>query len=125
MTDKHILLVDDEESVCVLMAYVIKTLGYEVEWFTEPPEALEHYKNNQENIIVLVTDLSMRGMTGVELVNKIIEINPKEGIVVVTGFFKANIKPLINTDSIIIINKPLKRNDLKEAIEKMIKIKGV
>lgn len=120
MSNKHILLVEDEVAMCELLAFIVESLGYNVKYFTYPPEALEYYKENHKDIILLMTDLSMYGLTGVELINEVLIINPNEGIVVVTGFFKSQVEHLIETDNCIIVQKPLKKPYLKKAIEKVI-----
>ena len=66
---KHILLVDDEKVFVESMAEVLRTRGFEVETATTGKQALAIVKSSDYDL--LVTDLSMPGMDGIELIRQV------------------------------------------------------
>jgi YesN/AraC family two-component response regulator len=79
-------------------------------------KALEIYKQN--HVDVLVTDLKMPGMNGIELIKKIKEIDSDKNCILLTGFYEDNITNDPETKSMIFryVMKPYKREDLKTVI---------
>ena len=61
---KSILLVDDEPDIVNLFKDLLKNRDYEVIGFTNPREALEHYKTNCAQYGLVISDIRMPGMTG-------------------------------------------------------------
>lgn len=79
------LVVDDEQELANLYKEFIMKLGYDVISFTNPAIALEHYKQSIGRYSLILTDLRMPGMSGIELANKIRESNSKVKIFLVTA----------------------------------------
>ena len=100
----NILVVDDEEYILEIMKELLSELGYTVTTFSSAPLALEHFKNNHYDIVL--TDLGMPDMNGLEMATKIKEINPKALVVMMSGW-GLNIDEK-STGNIIdyVINKP-------------------
>ena len=70
---QRILLVDDEPAVADIGARLLESLGYAVIVFTDPDEAAVHFLRAPEAVDVLVTDLTMPGMTGTLLAERLRE----------------------------------------------------
>jgi CheY-like chemotaxis protein len=85
---RHILHIDDEESLVVLTARILKRLGYQVTSFTDPGAALEAFRDHPASFDAVVTDVTMRRMTGFELVRAVWEIRPDMPVVVTSGDFR-------------------------------------
>lgn len=83
MSDKKILVVDDEEHICELLKDVFSKAGYSVFAAQNGTEAMEIFK--QENISTIFLDLKMQGMDGLELCNQMRIDNPIACIHAVTG----------------------------------------
>lgn len=81
----HILLVDDEEQVVKVTGKVIESLGYTVIGETSAVEAVKTFCNSPEKFDMLLTDLTMPELTGLELSEKIKKIRPDLPIVLFTG----------------------------------------
>lgn len=64
-----VLLVDDEVLVARLYARAVEAMGFEAQFAPNASEAIEYIENNPPNL--LITDLNMPGMTGLELANYI------------------------------------------------------
>lgn len=80
-----ILLVDDDLPVCRIVGSVLRTHGYKVIQVTDALEALSIFKERQGEIDLLLTDMSMPGMDGAELIREIQAIAPKLKIIVSSG----------------------------------------
>jgi PAS domain S-box-containing protein len=117
--NESILLVDDESMLVEITTATLKSLGYRVIARTSPLEGLEAFKQNPARFDLVLTDMTMPKMTGIDLAEKIVQIRPEIPIILCTGF-SANISP----DSVsrigirCIINKPLLRRDVALEIRK-------
>ena len=80
----HILVVDDVRSMCEMLAARLPKLGFEVTWRTSAHEALDVLA--AEEFDVVVTDLDMREMNGVELCERIVANRPDVPVIVITAF---------------------------------------
>ncbi len=82
---EQVLLVDDDEKVAIMHAYVLERMGYGVTCFTDSPKALAAYAENPEKFDVVVTDLTMPDLNGFDLAKKLYKINPHLPIILCTG----------------------------------------
>jgi len=83
---ERILFVDDESFQVELGQEVLGTLGYRVTAVTNSEEALELFRAQPDAFDLLITDVTMPGMTGDVLVEKIHEIRPGLPVVICTGY---------------------------------------
>ena len=79
-----ILIVDDEHLICKLLTRVLISEGYEVNATTDPEEGLSFLK--KQVFDVMVTDLRMGKMDGLDLLVRARKIQPECDVVVMTGF---------------------------------------
>lgn len=82
----RIMLVDDEAQVVQVIGELLRSIGYQVSGWTSAPAALEHFQENPEGYDLLVTDLTMPHLTGVELSAEIKRIRPDFPVVLITGY---------------------------------------
>jgi two-component system cell cycle response regulator len=80
----NILVVDDEEVIRSLLADALAEIGYNVELASSGEEAVEKIKH--ASFEILITDLRMPGMNGIEVIKKFKEINSDICIIVITGY---------------------------------------
>ena len=84
---KHVAIVDDEDDIVKLFRDALGTInGITVFTFTDPVMALEHFKLNKENYVLVISDLRMPGLTGTELIKKLKNVNPYVRTVLMTAF---------------------------------------
>ena len=85
---EHILLVDDddEKPVAHIEKRMLNRLGYTVTMHTSSPEALECFRENPEAFDLLLTDVTMPGITGDRLAQEVLAIRPDIPILLCTGF---------------------------------------
>ncbi|MEN6317717.1 MAG: PAS domain S-box protein [Syntrophaceae bacterium] len=82
----RILFVDDEEVLMELGKDMLTTLGYEVIGKKGSVEALNFFKTQPDKFDLIITDMTMPNMTGVDLAREILKIYPKIPIILCTGF---------------------------------------
>jgi len=83
MTANKILLVDDEEIIIKLLSMSLRSDGYEIVTALSGEQGLEVFESESPDIVV--TDIKMPGMDGLELLKKIKEIDPEKEVIIVTG----------------------------------------
>jgi DNA-binding NtrC family response regulator len=80
-------VVDDEIDLAVLFKDALSQIPkVEVFAFSDPLQALEHFRDNQKNYTCVISDYRMPGLTGVELLNKVKQINPEVRSILMTAF---------------------------------------
>ena len=122
------LVVDDEQELASLYEEFIKEMDYNVTSFTNPLYALEHYKQCIDKYSLILTDLRMPGMSGIELANRIRELNFKVKIFLTTAFEIDDIKNYKNYQKAKIdkvLQKPIKLSTLKKFIEQDLVVHNV
>jgi DNA-binding NtrC family response regulator len=80
----RVLIVDDEQSMCELVHEALCKRGYAAAWRTLPDQALALLES--EAFDVVLTDLDMHAMNGLELCERIVSSRPDVPVVVVTAF---------------------------------------
>lgn len=81
-----ILLVDDEEQVVDVAAELLRNLGYDVTGVASSRKALRLFAEAPGDFDLLITDLTMPDMTGVELCSEIKKVRPDLPVVLCTGY---------------------------------------
>ena len=84
--DEKILVVDDEIQLTRLCNFYLKKFGYDVTMVNSSVEALDLFKQNPNQFDMLLTDLTMPKMTGVELLQACREIKPDLPVVICSGY---------------------------------------
>jgi PAS domain S-box-containing protein len=85
---ERVLFVDDEPMLVDLGKAMLTKLGYSVTGATDPQEALEIFQQNPQNYDIAITDLTMPGMTGNRLAEKLSAIRPHMPILMCSGYVK-------------------------------------
>lgn len=84
MTKNRILIVDDEQNVRQLIAKVLEKEGYEILTACNGEEGLEVFQKN--NIDLIISDIKMPKMNGIEFLHKVKEQEPGVGFILITAF---------------------------------------
>jgi DNA-binding NtrC family response regulator len=118
-----ILVVDDEPSLASLFRQFLVKLGFDAISFTDPSLALEHFKQSYGKYSILLTDLRMPILSGIEMANEIRKTNSSVKIFLVTAFDDSAI---VNREDYKtarieqIVKKPVRLTTLKKILEKNI-----
>jgi two-component system, cell cycle sensor histidine kinase and response regulator CckA len=114
---ESILFVDDEEMIVDIARDMLESLGYHVAARSSAVEALEAFRSSPDQYDLLVTDLTMPKMSGLELAEKILQIRPGLPVVLCTGFGVSMNEELTARRGVRnIIFKPILRRDLATAV---------
>ncbi|MCB2181393.1 MAG: response regulator [Desulfobulbaceae bacterium] len=81
---KKILIIDDEPIILDCLKFELEQTGYEVETAANGVEGLDLIRENYYNL--LVTDLMMEGMSGLEVLRVAKEIDPELVVIILTGY---------------------------------------
>jgi CheY-like chemotaxis protein len=83
---ERILFVDDEDPIVRMETQMLERLGYHVTARTSSIETLEAFRTAPDTFDLVITDLTMPNMTGVQLAKKLLEIRSDIPIIICTGF---------------------------------------
>ena len=116
-----ILAVDDSKVLLDAIAGLLEIYGYRVLTAVDGAQALTLYSEYLRDIKVVLTDLVMPGMNGVELSQRLKSINPDIKIIASTGFPPKTYEPdLLKLGVNVILEKPFEIEDLLSAIHGVI-----
>jgi PAS domain S-box-containing protein len=114
---EHILIVDDEDQVAEALKQILASLGYAVSSFTSSIEALQYFKANSALFDLVITDLTMPVMTGIDFARQVRAFRPGVPVIMCTGFTD-DISPGDVTAAGIkrLLRKPILRKDIGAAV---------
>ncbi len=116
-----ILAVDDEERILQITDDVLTQCGYTVITTGSPEEAVTIYRARHDEIDGVLLDLSMPGMTGMEVYEKLIEINCDVKVVLSSGYLKnKRIDTILNKGVMGFLGKPYSAQKLTEVIRDLL-----
>ncbi len=121
-----ILFVDDEEGFIVSGSEILEQFGYEVAAARSAPEALGIFKSSPDEFDLVITDMIMPKMTGLELAKQLNEIRSGVPIILCTGFSAYVDDIVLGTSGIReMVMKPLLAGELADVIERVLGDEGL
>lgn len=125
-SNRLVAIIDDELDITVLFRDAIRGIGgISIFTFTDPTLALEHFKINRKDYSLIISDLRMPGINGIELLKRIKELNPLVRTVLMTAFefddelFRKNVeKQIING----FLQKPIMLHNLVKEVDNQLHI---
>jgi PAS domain S-box-containing protein len=122
---EHILYVDDEPALCESAQSLLQNLGYQVTIHSQPAKALAHFKELPLAFDLVITDLSMPGMSGVDFAMELLKINPDTPVILTSGFVGSWTNELAKTAGIReIVLKPVTSGRLGTLIDQLLREKA-
>ncbi|MBW2663801.1 MAG: response regulator, partial [Deltaproteobacteria bacterium] len=118
---ESILLVDDEEQIVFMVKQTLERLGYQVTIRTSSLDALEAFRAGPDKFDLVITDMTMPNMTGVQLAPKLLEIRSDIPIILCTGFSEitdANKAKALGIREFLM--KPIVRDQIARTIRKVL-----
>ncbi len=117
MNREKILIIDDDPSIRDACFQVLTRQGFEVDLAAQPEEALDLLRRFEFDVILL--DLKMPGMNGLELLKHIKEIDPHTEVVIITAYGTVtNAVEAMKRGASDFLQKPFGPEELKIAVEK-------
>ncbi len=118
---ESILFVDDEAPLADLGRSLLEGLGYRVEIRTAPLEALAAFRAAPSRYDLVITDLAMPQMNGLQLARELFLIRPGVPVILCTGFGEPEEEHKARASGIrAVLYKPLLRRELAEAVRRVL-----
>ena len=117
---------DDAQDTVYTFDIYLKSLGYSTISFVNPVKALNYFNKNFTNCILVITDYAMPHISGIDLIQKIREIDRDYKIktIVISATVKNNIinynDKFLNLNIDKFLEKPLPLEELKNEVKKLI-----
>jgi two-component system cell cycle response regulator CpdR len=116
---QRILLAEDDDDMRSFLVKALEKAGYNVVSFGNGMEAYERFQ--EEPFMLLLTDIVMPEMDGIELARKAAELDPDLKIMFITGFAAVALNPDNNAPKDAkILSKPFHLRDLVDEVERML-----
>lgn len=118
---QRILFVDDESLIVDMICGMLESLNYNVVAASTPEDAVRAFKEAPSSFDIVMTDLTMPGMTGIALAEEILRIRSDMPIILCSGHSSS-----IDTQSrgakgiVEVINKPVSKNNLSQVLKKVL-----
>lgn len=114
---ERILLVDDEPKIVEVVGRMLNQLGYSVTSKTSSIEALEDFRSKPDDYDLVISDVTMPTMTGVQLSKHLLEIKPHLPIILCTGYSKGlSEEKALEIGIKTLANKPIVKEDLAKTV---------
>jgi DNA-binding response OmpR family regulator len=81
-----LLVVDDDPDIVQVLKLGLVKNRFSVSAFTNPEEALRNFQSNSESYCLMLSDIRMPGLSGMQLARKVKEINSDVKVVLMTSF---------------------------------------
>ncbi len=117
---KAIMVLDDESDITLIFRRSLELGGYTVFAFTDPMDALEHLKINAERYGLVITDVRMPKMNGIEFANRVRTIIPSMSIVLMSAFSMADLEIPPELKIAELLQKPVTATKLKEIVSRYV-----
>ncbi len=116
-----VLLVDDEESIRIIGSALLKAMGFSVMTAPNGRDALDKYREHGSEIDLILLDLMMPVMSGIDTFQALRGINPEIPIVICSGYSVEGImEELKNDHHAAVIQKPYKPEQLRNTLMKLL-----
>ena len=120
ITKQHVFFVDDEPKVCKIVGRTLEQAGFKVSCFVSAVECLKQLRSQMCDL--LITDMKMPEMDGIELLTKVKCIIPSLPVIVITGYGDISMAvKALKVGASGFIEKPFERQSFLSAVESTLK----
>jgi putative two-component system response regulator len=120
----RVLIVDDEETIRLALSKFLRTRGYAVQTAESGAVALDLLQHGK--YVLMLCDVRMPGLTGVELVPRALSIDPELAIVMLTAVNDApTAAEVLSAGAMDYLMKPIELTDLQQALERVLHRRGL
>jgi len=115
----NVLIIDDEEGICLLLEDIVRECGYAVKYFLDPRQALTCLKS--EDFSVVISDIRMPGMNGMELLDEIMLVDKNISVIMITAYGTIeNAVLCMERGAFNYVTKPFKSDEIMAVIKKAV-----
>lgn len=117
-----ILIIDDEKTMTMIAQEILEECGYEVFIANDGWKGVQLYRDNFSKINAVVLDLSMPGVSGLEVLEELQNINPNVKVLMASGYIKNdNLEKAITMGVRGVLHKPYSPEELSQKIHELLK----
>ncbi|MDI3492757.1 MAG: hypothetical protein PWQ64_1169 [Desulfomicrobiaceae bacterium] len=117
MEREKILIIDDEKPTLKMFSLFLEVYGFAILTAESGEEGLEVFERERPEIVL--TDIKMPGMDGIEVLREIKRRSPTTEVIVITGHGDMDLAiQALNLDAADFINKPIQRQSLEQALSR-------
>jgi DNA-binding NtrC family response regulator len=120
----RILIVDDEPTVRRLTARVLEGEGYQVSEAVDGLEALDIVRSNGSELGVVISDIVMPRLNGVELLQNITTVHPDLPVILMSGYGTGRLKDLGIAAPCAVLHKPFPPQTLIAEVRRCIRARN-
>ena len=121
MASETVLLVDDEEIVIAVGKQMLEKIGFSVLTATGGHEALDVYKDNKDDIDLVILDMIMPDMGAGDAYDELSDINPTIKVLLSSGYgHDQNTREVLDRGCKGFIQKPFNMQALREKIQEIL-----
>lgn len=114
-----ILVIDDEEDLCWALAKALSREGYEVRTATGGAEGLALFRSEGADLVLL--DIRMPGMNGLEVLERLRETDPEVPVLVMTGYSTMEVAlKALERGATGYVTKPLNIAEIRETVRRVL-----
>lgn len=115
----YVLVIDDDKAVCNVVTNVLKRFGFSVLLANSGAQGLEVYGRNRDSISVVLLDMTMPGMSGVETLRQLQELQINIPVILTSGLSENDISDQMEGSEIVhFLKKPYKPQKLVNIVSK-------
>lgn len=116
----HIMVVDDEQSMCEFLEIILLRNNYQVSCFTDAFAAVSSLETTSYDLVI--SDLKMPGMSGLEMLRTVKKKSPSTETIMITAFAStSSVIEAMKNGAFDYINKPFKVDEILLTIKKALK----
>ena len=114
-----ILIVDDEMAVSGYLGEIVSRAGHRCAIFNDPQAALSHFREQPEKYALVISDLSMPGLSGDAMIQAMREARSDLPVILCTGYNEP-VDGSLDPDTVTCLSKPVRAGRLLQAVEKQL-----
>ncbi len=115
---EKILVIDDEKATLAMFRLFLEAYGYSVFTAENGTEGLDIFV--KEKPAIVITDIKMPGIDGLAVLQRIKDMDPKAGVIVITGHGDTDLaQQALDRNAVDFIHKPIKKDALDAALKKV------
>jgi PAS domain S-box-containing protein len=116
---QHVLLLDDEPALTGALQKLLTRMNYQVTASNSAPEVLGWFRANPAQFDVVITDLTMPELTGLEVARQIHDVRPDLPVILASGFSAELTEDRLKAAGIFeLLQKPLSRNTIADSLHR-------
>lgn len=113
------MIVDDEQDILVLFHDYLQTKGFKVKTFQNPVEALTEFQFTPFSYSLIISDIRMPQMSGIEFIKKIGKINKDVKVIFMTAF-DIEMEKIRQKNMSELLKKPVSLQELLAAVDRVL-----